>query len=113
MVRCRGTRDDQGEQISGVSFVQDYIEVDFDGPILRLLGKVAVIRQSVTTADGEQGFERALRECVGKDVERIQEATGGLFQVRLFAGDVIQSRSEGRENVHFIPKAGAGPLVWD
>jgi hypothetical protein len=103
----------KGEQVSGVSFVQDYVELEFDGPVLRLLGIVSVIRKYLVKVDGDGGFERALRECVGKNVERVQEAPGGLFHVVFFEGDIVQSRSKGLENVHFMPKAGAGMLVWN
>jgi len=59
-----------GSQLSAVVFVQDYIQLQFDGPGLTVLTKSSVRVMNQSFEWGKQGYRDALCERIGKLVRQ-------------------------------------------
>jgi len=106
-----------GEQLSGVAFVQDYVEFHYDGKILRSLAPPSVSLAGDSSAFPHRGSRDALCSLIGRTVERIQVEEGDRIEVR-FAGDATitiplnASARTGPEAAHFVPGENRPMEVW-
>ena len=57
-----------GEQLSAVTFVQDYVQLHFDGPRLTVFSHAVVISGDKTFHWGKPGFRDALCNSIAKKV---------------------------------------------
>jgi hypothetical protein len=71
----------EGEQLSAVTFVQDYVQLHFDGPRLTLLTWPAVITADASYAFGEPGYRDWLCKLIGRIVARAYVRVGERLQV--------------------------------
>ena len=55
-----------GHQLSAVVFVQDYVQLQFDGPIITVFTPVSVVRDSHTSTFPDAGSRDALCSVIGK-----------------------------------------------
>jgi hypothetical protein len=73
-IENRGDRTDlvslEGEQLSAVTFVRDYVQLHFDGPRLTLLTWPVVIAAEARCAFGEPGYRDSLCRLIGRIVAR-------------------------------------------
>ena len=58
----------EGEQLSAVTFVRDYVQLHFDGPRLTLLTWPVVIAADARCAFGEPGYRDSLCKLIGRIV---------------------------------------------
>lgn len=105
----------EGYELSAVSFVRDYVEFHFDGPILR-----AITPPAVNLSKGEFKFEMngwrdALCSLIGRKVESIVLNKSQIALSFEGGGEIkipLTPTGNAVEAMHFVP-AGHGPLqVW-
>jgi hypothetical protein len=95
-----------GSEVSGVAFVRDYVELHFDGPILRVLSGPIVEVGAERCAFPEAGSVGLLRELIGRRVTSARE-TADELQVA-FERDAelrvpLISADSGEEAAHLVP----------
>ena len=98
-----------GEKLSGVGFIRDYIELYFDGPVLRLLGDVELQSASLGS---KQSLESGLVELVGSAVNAIHEGNNAI-KVEFAGGARVSLRAASylSEYAHFITSHN-NMIVW-
>jgi hypothetical protein len=57
-----------GEQLSSVEFIQDYVQLHFDGACLTAITLPAVTVDGVTRRHNDSGYRDALCVCIAKKV---------------------------------------------
>jgi hypothetical protein len=67
-----------GFELSAICFVRDYVELHFDGPILRSLAAPAVVLRGRRIEYPETGSRDALCGLIGRTVERAADEGGRL-----------------------------------
>jgi len=110
-----------GAEVGGVSFIRDYVEVHFDGPILRALASPIV---EIAGTDVQFPFEGS-RDClcllIGKTVVAAREETealvlefGGsmLLRIPLVTSELVP------EAAHLVPASEGRPdvanmVIWE
>jgi len=102
-----------GAQLSAVTFVQDYLQLHFDGPRLTVFSHPVVILGDQTFHWGKPGFRDALCNNIAKKVTEAQVAYGDSIAIRFADGSTIKISLKddsclGREAVNF----DAGGNVW-
>ncbi len=60
-----------GEQLSAITFVQDYWQFDFDGQGFTALTRVEVQANNLTLKDGDDQFRNTLCGQIGKIVKQV------------------------------------------
>jgi hypothetical protein len=69
-----------GEQISAVVFVQDYLQLQFEGPTVTLLTRVSVQSSSGSVVrEGEAGWRDALCAQITRIVQTVRIANGDFI----------------------------------
>ena len=61
-----------GNQLSAVTFVQDYLQLQFDGPTLNAMTVVTVITPKGLAKTGDDQFRNLLCSCIAKQVSRVE-----------------------------------------
>ena len=61
-----------GEQLSAVAFVQDYVELHFDGPVIRALTNPIVVSNGARISFPAPGSRDALCQFIGRKVAKIE-----------------------------------------
>ena len=105
-----------GEEISAVSFVRDYVEFHFDGPVLRSVSDPVVIANAIAYRFPEPSSRDALCGVIGSTVRtlKLEEhralelTTNNNCKIIIPLDD--ESLQSG-EAMHFIPPGG-GIQVW-
>ncbi|WP_433358752.1 hypothetical protein [Streptosporangium sp. CA-115845] len=64
-----------GEETSSVTFVRDYVQLDFDGPQLSLFTWPRVSVGSTNGSMGEPGYRDMLCDLIGRPVLAVAEGT--------------------------------------
>jgi hypothetical protein len=104
---ARDPEDLQGLQLAGVAFVRDYVELLFDGPILRCYAPPEVVLGGRCVRFPEDGSRDALCELIGADVAAVRLGEdslsielGGNRQVRV---EFTSAWEMGRDAAEFVP----------
>ena len=58
----------QGERLSAVTFIQDYLQLFFDGPCINVTNPLTVRTRTCTVTSWQPGFRDALCSQIGKVV---------------------------------------------
>ncbi|HEX7285645.1 MAG TPA: hypothetical protein VF532_05650 [Candidatus Angelobacter sp.] len=83
----------QGEQLSSVEFVQDYVQLRFDGPCLSAYNPHHITSSNSTIAWREPGYCDALCKLIA---HRVQKATVAEDSIRVsFDNDAVWTMSLG------------------
>ena len=95
-----------GAQLSAVTFVQDYIQLHFDGPRLTVFSHPVVIRGDQAFHWGKPGFRDALCNSIAQQVTAAHVAYGESVCIAFADGSAIQISLEeadylGAEEVNF------------
>jgi hypothetical protein len=61
-------RELEGEQLSAVTFVQDYLQLSFDGPCINVTNPLTIHTRTCTVTSWQPGFRDALCSQIGKVV---------------------------------------------
>jgi hypothetical protein len=102
-----------GEQLSAVTFVQDYLQLHFDGPRLTVFSHPVVMLGDKTFHWGKPGFRDALCNSIAMQVTEARIAYGESISIRFADGSTIKISLKdedyrGGEAVSF----DAGGNVW-
>lgn len=97
----------RGLELAGVAFVRDYVELLFDGPIVRCYAPPEVVTEVESVRFPNERSRDALCELIGRQVVAVSVADDNLSieldgssQVRV---DFSLEWDEGREAAEFIP----------
>jgi hypothetical protein len=102
-----------GQEINCIAFVMDYVEIHFNGPILRALTDPMITVAGARFAFPEPGSRDALCTLIGQQVESIRVDHDRIDLTTRNATLLIpldeQSRA-GPEAAHFVPASPGGTL---
>jgi hypothetical protein len=106
-----------GEPLSGVAFVQDYVEFHFDGKILRSLTAPWVDFAGVAHPFPEAGSRDALCSLIGSVAEGLREEDNVEIEVQFSGGaklhiPLAERHRVGPEAAHFVPGLNQPMDVW-
>jgi hypothetical protein len=90
-----------GEQLSSVEFVQDYVQLHFDGPILTTFVWPVVSTHGKTTRVGEPGYKDALCARIGRNVHTADVIEG--------AEVLVEFEDGARISISLRPENSVGP----
>jgi hypothetical protein len=79
----------EGEQLGAVTFVQDYLQLDFDGPRLTLTIWPRVVQNGMTRRFEEAGYRDALCGLIGKIVREAYLVEGDRLQIEFLNGAAL------------------------
>ncbi|HEY3144352.1 MAG TPA: hypothetical protein VGJ86_24700 [Acidimicrobiales bacterium] len=101
-----------GEELSGVCFVRDYVELHFDGPILRCFsGPVVETPAGARVTFPEPGSRDVLCRLIGDQVQRAADEPDALVVDFGDAGSVTvpkRTTAVDPEIAHFVPSTPDG-----
>ncbi len=75
-----------GEHLSAVTFVQGYLQLQFDGPTLNALTVVTVTSPDGHAKSGDDQFRNLLCSCITKQVLGIEVREHEVLHIRLADG---------------------------
>ena len=106
-----------GEEVSAISFVRDYVEIHFDGPILRSLTDPIIAIEDSLYRFPKEGARDALCRMVGSTVLAVAMDEGRALELTTNNGCVLtirldEERPPWGESMHFVPRPNAPLLVW-
>jgi hypothetical protein len=78
-----------GEELIAVEFVQDYLQLRFDGPLLTLYAWPHVLLSEHSVGFGEPEYRNALCGQIGERVEEAELDEGNSLTVKLENGTVL------------------------
>jgi hypothetical protein len=93
-----------GEELVAVEFVQDYLQLRFDGPLLTLYAWPHLLLSEYSIAFGEPEYRNALCALIGEKVEEATLEEGDSLTVK-FENDVVIALSLREEDLDG-PEAG-------
>ena len=105
-------------ELAAVSFVRDYVELHFDGPVLRCYANPEVVRAGGGRARfPEAGSRDALCELIGATVASV-ELTETAIRLDFGGGTAVRVEfqaewDKGQEAAEFIPTADGRPQLAD
>jgi hypothetical protein len=107
-----------GEQLSAVCFVQDYVELHFDGPVIRALTNPVVEVGGQRFTFPAQGSRDALCSLIGRGVTRVQLQDTVALTVHFEGGGTIAvpldaDSCRGAEAMHFQESSTGALQVWN
>ena len=82
-------RELQGEQLSAVAFVRDYLQLSFDGPCINVTNPLTVHAQTSTVTSWQPGFRDALCAQIGKIVSSATFEAGKALSLRFTDNSVL------------------------
>lgn len=105
-----------GEEVNGVCFVMDYIELHFNGPVLRLLADPTLSHEGRRLTFPDADFSHAVRELIrerltairGDDNQLELQFTGG----RLLSVSLDPASNPTGESLHYIAEPGGDVQIW-
>jgi hypothetical protein len=71
----------EGEQLSAVTFVQDYVQLHFDGPMLTAITRPIVVAGDTSFSFGEPGYRDRLCGLIASRVTRAYVRPGDRLQI--------------------------------
>jgi hypothetical protein len=78
-----------GEHLSAVTFVQDYLQLQFDGPSLNALTVVTVTTPGGHAKSGEDQFRNLLCSCITKKVLEVTVKEHEALNIDLADGFLV------------------------
>jgi hypothetical protein len=108
-----------GEELAAVSFVRDYVEFLFDGPVLRSLTSPRIVRGDTVSTFPERGSRDALCSAIGAKVTSVELKEDDSFVLIFGNGDRIiipLDKESGRkyEAMEFMPEPyGLIHQIWE
>src|SRR5690348_10660052 len=103
----------RGEQLSAVTFVQDYLQLDFDGAGFSIFTPVSVDRGDAVARSGDENFRNALCEQISKRVEDVTLKAGEALAITFEDASLvsISLRSEHYSGPEAFTAHGFGDLT--
>ncbi|HAP74491.1 MAG TPA: hypothetical protein DCR14_00220 [Acidimicrobiaceae bacterium] len=103
-----------GLELSGVSFVRDYVEFLFDGPVLRVMSEPEARVAGRRGTFPDPPFRDVACELIGGAIVAADADPHGLTIVFETGGSIrvpFSSEDAGPEVVHFVPWLNGAPHV--
>jgi hypothetical protein len=106
-----------GEQLSAVSFVQDYVELHFDGPVIRALANPIIIDAAGAVTFPDPGSRDRLCRLISETVRSVDLID--VLELRIHFADahvvvpLDAARSRGPESMHFQDSVTGPVRVWN
>lgn len=105
----------RAEELSAVCFVRDYVELHFDGPIVRAIALPDVTIGEQRFRPGASGWRDALCALIGRKVTNV--VLDELHLELSLTGDAsveieLRPRGESGEAMHFVPAGGGPAQIW-
>jgi hypothetical protein len=94
-----------GEELNAVEFVQDYLQLRFDTPLLTLYAWPHILLSEFSIAHGEPEYRNALCSLIGEKVEDAALEEGDSLTIK-FENDTVIALSLREEDLDG-PEAGA------
>jgi hypothetical protein len=94
-----------GEELNAVEFVQDYLQLRFDTPLLTLYAWPHVLLSEFSIAHGEPEYRNALCSLIGEKVEEAALEEGDSLTIK-FENETVIALSLREEDLDG-PEAGA------
>lgn len=118
MTRPESLDDLLDQELSGVCFVRDYVELEFDGATLRAFTPIRVEDPrgaAITPVDAE--WRDALCQIIGRQVRAIRIVDAESIVVsfddeRVVVIPLDEASRIGPEAAHFVPYSRSNLLVW-
>jgi hypothetical protein len=106
-----------GEPVNGVAFVMDYVELHFNGPILRFISEPTVRCGDRAYTFPEIGSRDALCQLIGDRPTGFEVHPNEELIVLMAGGcsvtvPISSSASPSGESLHFLPGKGQPISVW-
>jgi hypothetical protein len=106
----------EGEELSSVTFVQDYVQLDFNGPQLTLFIWPEVFRAEGSYAFGEPGYRDMLCALIGETATTTTIENGVALEIEFETGVILRTslREEdyvGPEAINFRTGKSDDPLL--
>ena len=103
----RGVESLVGEELNAVSFVMDYVEFHFNGPVLRALSNPTVSIGDAKARFPEPGSRDLLCELIRREVEAVSHAPADGIELTLAGGARLRVPLDrasyiGPEAAHFV-----------
>ncbi len=95
----------EGEELEAVEFVQDYLQLRFEGPLLTFYEWPSVLLEEFSISFGEPGYRDALCALIGEEVDQATLEDGSSLTLKLANGAVVALSL--REEDMSGPDAGA------
>src|SRR5882672_7542795 len=80
----------RGEQLSAVTFVQDYLQLWFDGPGFNVLNPVTVYVEDQSARSWDDQFRNKLCSQIAKTVASVTVHEGTALKITFADGSVIE-----------------------
>jgi hypothetical protein len=105
-----------GKRINAIAFVMDYVELHFDGPILRCLANPTISHNNICITFPNHGSRDLLCSLIGEEVATIG-FTDNFFYLKTTKGHSLEvilkpSEESGPEVLHYVPGEGMPIQVW-
>ena len=106
-----------GEELSAVCFVRDYVELHFDGPLLRALTNIEVTRPDIRKTFPEPGSRDAICALIGMRITSLDmRASHGVCITFEDSSAILiplaTDAESGPEAAHFVPGENAPIQIW-
>jgi hypothetical protein len=92
-----------GEELSSMTFFQDYVQLDFNGPVLTLFIWPEVFRTEGSYAFGEPGYRDMLCAQLGETVTTTSVEDAVALEIEFESGVIL--RTSLREEDYLGPEA--------
>jgi hypothetical protein len=110
-----------GCELSAVCFVRSYVELHFDGPVLRLLAPPVVSTEEQTFEFPIEGSRDVLCELIGQTVKQADDEPDRLaltFPNNIKVEMLKSSPGTGPEVAHLVPLIDGAPdvasmVIWE
>ena len=101
-----------GAEVGSVAFVRDYVEINFDGPIVRSLSSPIINVGGADFRFPDAGSRDALCELIGTSLEGVHESDAEIV-LRFDAATLVipKQGDTGAEIAHFVPFAEGRLMV--
>ncbi len=105
----------KGEELSGVCFVRDYIELHFDGPVVRCLADIRISTKGEELGIDDIGFRASLCSAIGRVVAEVDASEGNELEISFGNFDYVrvEGKKLGAEFAHFISFPEKRLQVWE
>ena len=106
-----------GEEVSSVCFVRDYIEIHFDGPILRILSHPFTLQNDIKYCFPGPGSRDAICRLIGTTVVDVILDDNKSLNIITSDGSELSisldlKQGHGPEAMHFVPIINGPIQVW-
>jgi hypothetical protein len=105
------------EQVSGVCFVQDYLELHFNGPVVRFEEPPSIRMNNKDLTFPSPGSRDAFCALIGLRLVSVKIVEEVSMTFRFEKGEILfvplsSTESSTGEFVHFMPSMGGPMQVW-